>query len=118
MEKALKPALPVAVVAIMLKSVHPDLRNQLAILAVKQVILSKNVLIDQDLGQLHIKFVLMIGTLTKALDNNLLVQVKLFKILMLITTVLIPPLLVMMPLVVMMFSPVFHLLTFSWKIQI
>ena len=102
----------------MLKSVRPDLRNQLVILVVKQVILSKIVLIDQDLGQLHLQFALMIGTLTKALDNNLLVQVKLFKILMLITTVFIPPLLVMIPLVVMMFSPVFHLLTFSWMIQI
>ena len=37
--EALIPALPVAVVAIMLKSVHPDLRNPLVILVVKQVIL-------------------------------------------------------------------------------
>ena len=87
----------------------------------EQVILSKNVLIDQDLGQLHLRFVLMIGTLTKTLDNNLLLQVKLFKILRLITTdqcLFRPSFLVMIPLVVMIFSPVFHLLTFSWMIQI
>ena len=49
--------------------------------------LLKTALINQDLGQLHLKFVLKIGTPARAPDNNFLVQVIMFKTFMLITTV-------------------------------